>query len=137
MNKNLLHFARYHLPALFYGIVIISISSIPHLRTPEVRFLAFDKIAHFIEYALFAALLYRSLANLHERLSAGTSFILSSIILSLFATFDEYFVQTFSNRTTDIFDLIFDITGGVLVLVLMWLHQRRKIKNRAAVETAN
>ena len=133
MRQNLEHFSKYHLPALVYSGIIISLSSIPQLRTPEVRFLAFDKLAHFLEYALFAFLLFRSLSHLHDRLSAGTSFILSAIILSLFATFDEYFVQTFSNRRTDIFDLLFDVTGGILILVLMLIKQRYKDRQKRVV----
>lgn len=126
MKNALKHFSLYHLPALIYAGLILSLSSIPSLRTPEVRFLAFDKVAHFIEYALFAYLLFRSLYHLNARISSATAFFLSLVILILFATFDEYFVQTFSNRNTDIYDLIFDITGGILILLFLFLRYLKK-----------
>ena len=62
-RNRLAAFFRYHLPLILYGGLILFVSSIPNLHPPRVSWLPFDKVAHFLEYAVFAFLAYRSLSK--------------------------------------------------------------------------
>ena len=121
-------FLIYHLPVILYAGIIIFVSSITTLRTPEVRFLAFDKLAHFCEYAIFALLTIRSVSNLTQKLKLEGSLLISAAFVILFAVFDEYFVQILSKRDSSLNDLAADIVGSILILILYYMLRKRKLK---------
>ena len=128
-------FILYHLPVILYGAVILAVSSIPYLQTPEVRFLAFDKVAHFMEYALFAYLAFRSAARLVSPKRIIRAFLITFAILAIFAVIDEGLQSFTPGRHPDVLDYAFDVVGGTLVLLLMWLKHRRA--NRIDPDTAS
>ena len=115
----------YHLPFIIYAALIIIISSIPHLKQPYLRFLAVDKIAHFIEYSLFAVLTLRSFSNLSTKLTVNHSLILSFVFLAIFAVLDEFYQRYIPGRYFDIGDIAIDLFGAFLVLLLLG----KKLKN--------
>ncbi len=117
-------FIRYHLPVILYASIIIFISSLSNLKTPQIRFLAFDKIAHFFEYAIFAFLAVRSFLHISPKLSEKKAFLLTSLFIVIFAIFDEYFVQTLSRRNSSVYDLIADVVGAFLVLLIYWIQKK-------------
>ncbi|MCP4703480.1 MAG: hypothetical protein GY865_02630, partial [candidate division Zixibacteria bacterium] len=53
-------FFLYHFPAIVYALAIFLLSSVPGMNMPEYGFLMADKLLHFLEYALFAVLIFRS-----------------------------------------------------------------------------
>ena len=59
MNNKIRTLLVYHLPVLLYAGGIIAVSSIRNLPSPQIEGLAMDKVAHFVEYALFAFLAFR------------------------------------------------------------------------------
>lgn len=120
------HFFIYHLPVIMYGLVIIIISSLSYIKTDQLRFLAFDKIAHFLEYAIFALLAFRSFSHLSRKLKLNSAFIISILFLILFATFDEYFVQSLSRRNSSIYDLLADVIGATIVLLILRFYKKNK-----------
>lgn len=126
MNK----FLKYHLPAILYGLLIIILSSIAHFHTPRLRFIGVDKIIHFLEYAIFAVLVYRSFSNISDRLSDRSIFLLSILFLSLFAALDETYQKFIPGRQPDLTDAISDIAGSILILILLWLWRRRSRKSK-------
>lgn len=126
-------FFLYHFPMIVYAGIIIFLSSITNLKTPHIRFLAFDKVAHFCEYAIFALLSFRSFSNLTLRSTGRQAFYITSGFLILFAIFDEYFVQSLSRRDSSIYDLLADMGGALVVLVILVL----KTKKPAIEESQN
>jgi len=119
-------FLWYHFPLILYAILVIGVSSVRNLRGPHVDFIALDKLAHFVEYALFALLTWRSFSNLSSRLSANTALLLSLLFLAVFALIDEYFQSFIPGRHADAADWATDILGAFLVLALLWIRRRRK-----------
>ena len=119
------HFLRYHFPLILYAGLVIGLSSIPDLQGPRLRIIALDKIAHFVEYALFAVLAWRSFSHLSARLSVNASVLLSMLFLVVFALTDEYFQSFIPGRHADLADLAVDILGSFLVLTLLWIRARR------------
>ena len=114
----------YHLPALVYAALIIGISSIPKLRTPELGFIATDKLLHFVEYGVFAFLFYRSFSRLQRLRSGRLVALLTVMFLALFAAGDEYHQRFVRGRVMDEFDFVADIAGGALVT--LWLSRRSR-----------
>lgn len=89
-----------------------------------------DKIIHFLEYAIFAVLVYRSFSNISDRLSDRSVFLLSILFLSLFAALDETYQKFIPGRQPDLTDAISDISGSILILILLWLWRRRSRKSK-------
>ena len=119
-----MEFVKYHLPVILYGATVLALSSIPNLRSPEIRFLAGDKLAHFIEYAVFALLASRSTSHLHRRVSAIAALLLALLLLAVFAVVDEVLQGFIPGRQADFWDYLADLAGGSLVLVILWLRKR-------------
>lgn len=117
------NFFIYHLPAMSYAAAIIIVSSIPDISAHQLKFLAADKLAHFVEYGLFAYLSSRSIRQV-----AGPTgvrpLIISGLFVTLFAIIDEFYQSFVPGRTSDIFDVLVDFLGAALVLFL--LHLRYK-----------
>ena len=124
-DSRLRNFAWYHLPAILFAVAILSVSSIPNLHGPELRVVPFDKLAHFLEYAFFSFLIFRSLSRLTWIERATTVFLLSLLILSLFAAGDEYFQRFVPGRQSDPADFAADVIGGILILTYLWLRKHR------------
>jgi VanZ family protein len=119
-------FLFYHLPVILYSAAVLGVSSLPNLQTPGLKFLAADKLAHFLEYALFAVLTYRSFSNLSARINSRQAFWLSLLFLALFAVLDEYVQKFTPGRDPDIMDYLTDLLGGTFVLILLRLRRKRK-----------
>ncbi len=116
----------YHVPVILYAGAVIAVSSVPNLKTPSVRFFAVDKLAHFIEYAMFGFLTFRSFSRLKEGIGVNLALLLSILFLSIFAVVDEYHQRFIPGRQADVADVATDLLGSVLVIVFMWLRHRRK-----------
>ncbi|MBN1212793.1 MAG: VanZ family protein [candidate division Zixibacteria bacterium] len=118
-------FIYYHLPMMLYASAIITVSSIPRLQAPELKFIAVDKLAHFIEYAVFAFLTFRSFANISSNINLTAAYVLSSIFLIIFAALDEFYQSFIPGRYSDIGDVLVDILGALLVVTIFWMRRRR------------
>ncbi len=128
INGRTMNFLKYHLPVILYALTIITISSWSHLKTPQIRFLAFDKIAHFFEYAIFAFLAVRSFSHISQKITKSSAFLLTGLFIVIFALFDEYFVQSLSRRTSSVYDVLADVVGAFLLLGLYWFKEKKRQK---------
>jgi VanZ family protein len=124
MKANM--FLKYHLPAILYAAAILAVSCIPNLKSPEIRFLTKDKVAHFLEYAIFAFLTFRSFAHLSGRSRTATVALMTLLLLAGFAVVDELLQGFIPGRHADIRDYAADLAGGSLVVILLWLIRRRQ-----------
>ena len=130
------HFLLYHLPVILYAGLIIAASSIPNLKTPQIRFIALDKPVHFIEYSLFAWIAFRSFSHMKGLRSLTLAYLLSVLFVSLFAMLDEYYQSFIPGRVMDVHDLAMDIGGAILVATFFWLRERR-LKARLQTRSAD
>jgi VanZ family protein len=118
-------FAKYHLPIIVYSAVILGVSSIPDLKSPEVNLFPSDKVIHFLEYAVFALLTLRSTLRWHRALSWRPAILTALVILAVFAAVDEVVQGFVPGRHTDLLDFGADLTGGFLVLGLSYWRLRK------------
>jgi VanZ family protein len=82
------------------------------------------KIAHFTEYAILAFLAVRALT-----LSASVTFqkwryVLAIVFVAAIASIDEFNQSLEASRTGALTDVLLDISGGVAMLVFLWLIKR-------------
>ncbi len=118
--------ALYHLPVFLYGAMILAVSSIPHLKSPEVGFFANDKIIHFLEYAVFAFLAQRSALRRHQNVAWRRAFQPAWLALVLLAAVDEVLQGFIPGRHSDLADFAADLAGGSLVLLIcLWRYSKR------------
>ena len=127
-KSGLGRFVYCHLPAILYAAAIIAVSSIPNLKGPTLKLVAFDKVAHLLEYAVFAWLAIRAFSNMGPRVGVNQAFFLAALFVSLFAVFDEYYQRFVPGRQFDIFDILIDVCGAMLVLI--WFRARNKKVNQ-------
>jgi VanZ family protein len=118
------NFVVYHLPAIAYAALIIGLSSIHHLPRPYIDIFKIDKVLHFLEYAFFAFLIFRSFTHLPSVITARYAVYFSAFFISLFALFDEYYQSHIPGRDSDLVDAAFDILGGLLIIALMSFRKK-------------
>lgn len=117
--------------------MIFALSSIPGLSSDDVKLpTGFDKLVHFIEYAVFALLYYRGLSygGVRVRWSIVIIVITSGIAV---AALDEMYQSYIPRRDSSFYDLVMDSAGiitGTLAAVLRHIVQIRKAAERKAVE---
>lgn len=119
-------FIKYHLPVALYAVAVLVLPSLPSLSAPAVRFLASDKVAHFLEYAVFAFLAFRSLS--HSGRSRGWKSVvaLTFLLLAAFGAVDEVLQRFVPGRHPDFWDYTADLGGALVSLaVLGWWAGRR------------
>lgn len=128
---------RRWLPLIVWIVMIFTLSSIPGLSSDDVKLpTGFDKLVHFIEYAVFALLYYRGLSygGVRIRWSIVIIVITSGIAV---AALDEMYQSYIPRRDSSLYDLVMDSAGvvtGTLVAVLRHLVQIRMAAERKAVE---
>jgi VanZ family protein len=124
-KRGWVRFIWYHLPLIIYSAMIIVVSSIPNLRTPELQVIAFDKMAHLFEYALLAYLAFRSFSNLMAVAQVRRAFLLAAVFVSGLAIFDEWFQSMIPGRFSSGWDVLADLIGALLVLSFFAVRRYR------------
>ena len=112
---------------LLYVAAIFVASSIPHLTPPGPTFLLKDKLAHFFEYALLGALLFKGIGWTVSRSRVATFAFLFAVGASVGAL-DEIYQSYIPNRLMDIQDWVADALGvalGVGIFVFTPLGRKR------------
>ncbi|MCD6250426.1 MAG: VanZ family protein [candidate division Zixibacteria bacterium] len=119
---------KYHLPVILYGAIILTVSSIPNLKTPEAGTWPIDKLAHLIEYAGLAILIYRSSVRWHCWSRPGSALWMTLLVSSCWGLLDEWLQSYIPGRFSDWRDFIADVGGASLVVGIVWLRQRKRLQ---------
>ncbi|HUU03401.1 MAG TPA: VanZ family protein [Myxococcota bacterium] len=122
-------FLRYWLPLFSYVAAIFLLSSFS--RVPLLSSLGiWDKLLHFIEYALLATLTVRMLRATPWPRTQWSAWLMGLLTVALLGALDEIFQGTVPGRSSDIFDFLADVlggaTGGGAYLLLKWFFTRRE-----------
>ena len=127
-DSRLKIFAKYHLPPILYALLIITASSISGLKSPFLGEYQLDKIIHFLEYFIFAFLMFRSVSHLANKALSERALLISFLLVGLFALGDEFYQKFVPNRVSELPDLIADLLGAIMVLFLLWIRDRKETK---------
>ena len=116
-------FLKFHLPALLWGALILTLSSISDFGDQKIEIPGKDKVAHFVEYATFAFLLQRSARRWPTAEGRGRWGIVIPpfLIIALFGILDELWQGHVPGRQTDPWDYLVDILSASLIL---WVFTR-------------
>jgi VanZ family protein len=119
-------------PAVVYIAAVFTVSSIP-LRNVPVVWKSQDKAAHFAEYAVLAALLFRALAPGRGVPAAAAVALLASFLL---AGLDELHQVLVPGRSADWRDAAADAIGALLgtglaaVVAAAWRRSKGREETR-------
>lgn len=104
-----------------YAALIFILSSLPNPMPKVPSAVGLDKLAHAVEYFLFASLLWWALSgSLVPR-----ALILSVVIAALYAATDEIHQYFVPGRVMSPFDWIADAAGAAAwVLVMRWKSRK-------------
>ncbi|MGB2867969.1 MAG: VanZ family protein [Bacteroidota bacterium] len=122
---------KFQFPAIFWALLIFSLSSIHHI--PEINSpVSPDKVAHTGVFFLLTMFCWRAFKN-QGRIRWLSSYpAFSAFAFTCFyGISDELHQRYVPGRTPDVNDLVFDIFGGVLFVVVLWLLQYRKASREA------
>jgi len=125
-------FMKYWGPVLFYGAIIVYLSSqaSPNQYFPSFSFPMSDKLLHGLEYGMFGILLYRAF---HQTIGSIGSISLAIVCAIAFGISDEIHQWFVPNRQADIFDLLADTLGATL-FILTWVFLTKKIHVHQALK---
>ena len=94
--------------------------------TPEtlavVHFIT-RKLAHFTEYAILGFLAARAFRTSPRPGISRRWFVISAILIVIFALIDEYHQSFVPTRTASVFDSLIDMAGGLTALVIVKKRQ--------------
>lgn len=107
------------------------------IRQPSPRLIAranhlVRKMAHFTEYAVLAALLFRAFRADSEFRWRLRWFIYSLAIVASWSLLDELHQAFTHKRGASIYDSMLDTSGGLCALLIVWLLSLRKKKAQKA-----
>lgn len=108
----------YKLPAILYSILIFVLSSFPLKDFPAVPVAEFDKLIHFIEYAIFGIFLMLAFTNMRSVKVVRSAIVISLIVGICYAGTDEIHQWFVPGRNSSIFDFIADAVGVVIGVIL-------------------
>lgn len=105
------------LPPLVWGIFIFSFSSVTTPRISEVHWQDFviKKLAHIVEYGVFALLLLRALKG--SGLKSKKAFAYALFISIAYGITDEFHQSFTPGREPTVRDAIFDSVGSLVALI--------------------
>ena len=122
-------------PVLLWATLIFSFSSIKVSALPHVNIYHIDKIAHFLEFFIFAVLLSSALKETSPRWFPVKILVISAIIASLYGLMDEYHQSFVLYRTPDFFDFVSDALGAIIGAVVFMNRTKKGIRRDAGDKT--
>ena len=125
MNKHLKIVIFYWIPVLLWMGVIFYLSNQPDLKTPfGIWDTILRKFAHVFEFGILTLLIWRALAQHQLKLLQLIGW--SSVIALLYAISDEWHQHFISTRNGDIWDLLIDCIGIIVIVIIVGSYYRRK-----------
>src|SRR4029453_4336859 len=102
----------------------------PHISPAAINAIqsAIRKLGHLIEYAILAALFWRALrdgTNLGAKMSL--LFITVWFVCGFFAVTDEFHQSFVASRTASPYDVLIDVCGALIGILLCLMFSRRRL----------
>ena len=84
------------------------------------------KSAHFSEYAILAFLAFRAFSRSSLTILLKFKYILPLVLVAAIAAIDEFNQSFEASRTGSVWDILLDITGGSVMILVLWLLKRSR-----------
>ena len=85
------------------------------------------KLAHASEYAVLAVLLYRAFVHTALKARRALSAGLVLLLCAAYAATDEFHQSFVPSRTASLRDVMIDICGAMLAVILYWSIATRRV----------
>ncbi len=82
------------------------------------------KSAHFTEYAVLAFLVVRGLVRSSVNVMRDWRFLFAILTVATVASLDEFNQSFEPSRTSSLWDVLLDCSGGIAMLGFLWLIKR-------------
>jgi VanZ family protein len=107
-------------PPVLWAAVIFTFSSFSTATTSEFFLTDFviKKTAHVVEYAIFAALIYRALKESGVNKKKAGFYAIA--VAAIYAVSDEFHQSFTPGRQPTLRDIIFDTIGATLAIYSIW-----------------
>ncbi|MCP4583513.1 MAG: hypothetical protein GY839_18040 [candidate division Zixibacteria bacterium] len=122
---------KYHLPVIVCAGLIFFVSSISVLPTEIPDFNLRDKLVHFVEFAFFGILLWRSVAQWRLPLRGSKMLILALSVGIIYAASDEVHQFYVPGRDGNIMDWIADAIGLAVGVGSAYIFKARRDLNKS------
>ena len=113
-------------PLLLVMGIIYFLSSLPGDRLVLPDIVNIDKVAHMTIYGLLAAAAFYAVGDRLRRLHPRLVPLLVVLICTLYGVSDEFHQSFVPNRSPDVFDVMADSAGAVLVCIISNACLRKK-----------
>lgn len=125
-EKNKKDIFLYTIPLVAWTLLMITVSSIPGKKLPEVHLFQWDKLAHSFEFFIFTLLFARYLYFAkHFSIKQSLSYCLSIGIV--YAVLDEVHQLFIPNRCCTWQDFLADSLGIVVGCIVAGYYLKRKV----------
>ena len=138
-SKKLKDFVRFYFPVLIWMGIIFYLSSIPSLKSgASVIFveIILRKIAHLMEYAILAFLIFR-IFFINKQCLFLKSLLISLLIIFLYSVGDEVHQLFVEDRAGKIIDVGIDLIGGIIGLLIAKLIIYRNFSRKNHISSLN
>jgi len=89
------------------------------------------KTAHFTEYAVLAFLAVRAFSGSTSFMLQKWRYILPLILVAVVASLDEFNQSFEASRTSSVWDVMLDISGGLAMIAFLWAITRPRVIDQA------
>ena len=96
-------------------------------RVAAIHFLT-RKVAHFAEYAILAFLARRAFITSSKAFIHRRWFQVALLLVATYSLLDEFHQSFVPSRTASIYDSAIDVAGGLTILLIYKLHDKRARK---------
>ncbi len=118
--KVLLKIIKYWLPVIVWALIIFNFSShvVPKVGESYWVDFAAKKLAHLLEYGIFAVITYRALIN--SGVNKPLAYYIAIIIPFIYGASDELHQNFTPTRTPTLRDVFFDTIGAALAIYVVY-----------------
>ena len=123
-NKHLKHYA--FVPAIIWSAVLAFLMLLPADKIPQSQLLTLDKINHLIAYGLLSFLIalgYSIKPSIKKKRNALLRDVSLAMAYGTLLELLQYFVP---GRALDLFDLLANLTGCLLGILIFNIFQKNK-----------
>lgn len=134
MKANIKTFLLYQTPPWLWGAGIFVGTSLPTSYLPVIVLLSPDKLLHVSAFLVFSILVYRAVSFTIKNTTTRRSIFVTVIITICYAVFDELHQYFVPGRSPDPFDILADIIGIILGLLLVVVYLMMLARKQKQIE---
>lgn len=118
---HLIHFSKYHLPAIGWLMFILIGTSLPGHHLPKTELLLYDKFVHFGIYMVLSICLWWSFRHYRSKRVQTFAPLLAILVCVGWGGIDEWHQMLIPTRHADVYDWLADSMGGVMGQVIVFV----------------